>query len=255
VSQPSESTASPLQHKTAVVTGADLALGRGLALALGAAGASIGLLGDARALAGVVADLEALDVRASAVALDASARETVEDAFGVIADELGAIDIVLHAATPPQAFEAIDFVDVDDERWEAVWEGSMRSTLFVLQAGFGQMQGRGGCIIVVIPTIAMSGAERLAPYVTAAEGQRLLVKAAARQWGTERITVNCLAVAPEQLPIDVPTTAVALAAPALGGPGDVEHDLGPIAVFLAGDAGHYLTGATLCADGGIWMAP
>ena len=115
------------------------------------------------------------------------------------------------AAHPPMAAERrIDFVDVDDERWEAVWEGSMRSTLFVLQAGFGQMQGRGGCIIVVIPTIAMSGAERLAPYVTAAEGQRLLVKAAARQWGTERITVNCLAVAPEQLPIDVPTTAVAL---------------------------------------------
>jgi NAD(P)-dependent dehydrogenase (short-subunit alcohol dehydrogenase family) len=244
-----------LENRVAVVTGADLALGRGLAMALGGAGASIGLLGDARALAGVVADLEALEVRATAVALDASARETVEDAFGVIADELGAIDIVVHAATPPQAFEAMDIVDVDDERWEAVWEVSMRTTLFTLQAGFGQMQGRGGRIIVVIPTIAMSGAEQLAPYVTAAEGQRLLVKAAARQWGTDSITVNCLAVAPEQLPIEVATTAVALAAPALGGPGDVESDLGPIAVFLAGDAGHYLTGATLCADGGIWMAP
>lgn len=244
-----------LVGKVAAVTGADLAIGRGLALALGTAGASIGLLGDARALAGVVADLEALDVRATAVALDASTRETVEDAVGVVADELGAVDIVVHAATPPESFEAIDFVDVDDARWEAVWEVTMRTTLFVLQAGFGQMRGRGGRIIVVIPTIAMSGAERLAPYASAAEGQRLLVKAAARQWGTEGITVNCLAVAPEQLPIDVATTAVALAAPALGGPGDVEHDLGPIAVFLAGDAGHHLTGATLCADGGIWMAP
>jgi len=190
-----------LQNRVAVVTGADLQVGRGLAVALGNAGASIGLLGDARALAGVVADLEAVDARATAVALDASTRETV------------------------------------------------------LQASFGQMQGRGGRIIVVIPTIAMSGAERLAPYVTAAEGQRLLVKAAARQWGADAIGVNCLAVAPEQLPIDVATTAAALAAPAFGGPGNVEHDLGPIAVFLAGDAGHYLTGATLCADGGTWMAP
>jgi NAD(P)-dependent dehydrogenase (short-subunit alcohol dehydrogenase family) len=53
----------------------------------------------------------------------------------------------------------------------------------------------------------------------------------------------------------VSSTTVSLAPPALGGPGDAEHDLGPIAVFLASEAAHFVTGATISADGGIWMAP
>ena len=93
------------------------------------------------------------------------------------------------------------------------------------------------------------------PYTAAVEGQRLLAKSAARQWGTHDIRVNCLAPAPEHVPIGVDSMTLSLAPPALGGPGDPERDLGPVAVFLAGDDGHFLTGATVCADGGVWMAP
>ena len=48
---------------------------------------------------------------------------------------------------------------------------------------------------------------------------------------------------------------MSIAAPALGGPGDVERDVGPVAVLLAGDECHFVTGATVCADGGVAMAP
>ena len=101
----------------------------------------------------------------------------------------------------------------------------------------------------------MSGAEQLVPYTAAVEGRRLLAKSAARQWGPDGITVNCLAVAPELVPIGVDSMAVSLAVPALGGPGDPESDLGPVAIHLLSDAGHFVTGVTLCADGGVWMAP
>ena len=37
--------------------------------------------------------------------------------------------------------------------------------------------------------------------------------------------------------------------------GIAEADLGPVVVFLASDAGHFVTGATICVDGGVWMAP
>lgn len=245
-----------LDGRVAVCTGAELPLGRGLAFALAGAGAAIALLGDASGLAAAVADLEASDAHVVAVATDLASREAADLAFGTASDQLGGpIDIVLHASVPAIAYESIAFEDVDDARWDAVWEQTMRTMLFVFQAGYAQMQGRGGRFVIVTPTLSMVGAARFVPYTTAVEGQRLLAKSAARQWGAEGITVNCLAPAPQQLPVEFDAGSTSIAAPALGGPGDVERDIGPVAVLLAGDDGHFVTGATVCADGGVAMAP
>ena len=223
-----------LDGKNIVVTGAERPLAAGLALALSSAGAAV----------------------AEVASGEVHARTSADAAFAAAAAALGGpIDIVVHAAIPEIAFAAIDFYQVDDARWEAVWEVTMSAAIHVLQLGFDQMRGRGGRFVFVTPTVSMSGAARLVPYTTAIEGIRLLAKSAARQWGPDGITVNCLAPAPEHFPIGVASIDVSLAPPALGGPGDAALDLGPVAVFLASDASHALTGATLCADGGVWMAP
>ena len=245
-----------LAGRVAVVTGADQPLGRGLALAVGAAGASVGLVGATRALAGVTAELDARGGRASAVGADLTDTAEVAAAFATVADELGEpVRVVVHAAIDPVAFEPAPFEAVDDARFDAVWEGTMRAALAVLQASYAQMRGVGGHVLVVTPTVAFSGAPGLAAYAAALEGQRLLAKSAARQWGPEGVRVNCLAPAPEQVPIGVRGVDVSLAPAALGGPGDPERDLGPVAVFLAGDDAHFVTGATIGVDGGVWMAP
>jgi len=245
-----------LAGRVAVVTGADQPLGRGLALAVGAAGASVGLVGATRALAGVTAELDARGGRATAVGADLTDTAEVAAAFATVADELGEpVRVVVHAAIDPVAFEPAPFEAVDDARFDAVWEGTMRAALAVLQASYAQMRGVGGHVLVVTPTVAFSGAPGLAAYAAALEGQRLLAKSAARQWGPEGVRVNCLAPAPEQVPIGVRGVDVSLAPAALGGPGDPERDLGPVAVFLAGDDAHFVTGATIGVDGGVWMAP
>jgi NAD(P)-dependent dehydrogenase (short-subunit alcohol dehydrogenase family) len=248
--------AGPLDDSVIVVTGADSELGRGLALAIADAGARLALLGDTGALLPVVTELEARDARAVTVATAFESRDDVERAFATAADELGgAVDGVVHAAMPTPAFETIPFEEVDDARWDAVWEATLQAALFVLQAGYAQMRGRGGRFLFVTPTVSMSGAVGLVPYTAAVEGQRLLAKSAARQWGADGITVNCLAPAPELVPIGIDSMAVSLAPPAMGRPGDPETDLGPIAVHLLSDDGGFVTGVTLCADGGVWMAP
>lgn len=247
-----------LDDKVAVVTGADAEppLVRDLALVLAQAGAAVALLGDTAVLAPLIVEFGADGRRATAVACDFTTRENVDGAFMAASDALGApVDIVLHGAMDPIAYEACAFEDVDDERWDRVWEHTMRGLIYVFQAGHAQMRGRGGRFLLITPTISMSGAERLVPYTCAVEGQRLIAKSAARQWGADGITVNCLAPAPEHVVPEVASSAVSLAPPALGGPGNVVDDLGPVAVFLAGDAGHFVTGVTLCADGGVWMAP
>lgn len=223
-----------LAGKRAVVTGTGTTLGSGLEEALRLAGADV---------VGLVDTVY-------------TSRDAAVAAFASAASDLGGpLHALVHAAMPEPAFERIAFSDVDDERWHAVWEGAMRTTLFVLQAAFAQMKDHGGRIVLVTPTVSMSGAEQLVPYTVAVEGQRLMAKSAARQWGAQGITVNCLAPAPEHVPIGVTSMSVSLAPPALGGPGDIVKDLGPLAAWLASDAAHFLTGATLSADGGVWMAP
>lgn len=223
----------PLDGRHVVVTGSTTSVGGGLMAPLRRAGAAVSEIDD-----------ENLTTRAGA-----------EAAFGEGAAARGRVHAVLHAAMPSIAYERIALVECDDARWEAVWEATMRATLFTLQAAHAQMAGRGGRILLITPTVSMSGAAHLVPYTAAVEGQRLLAKSAARQWGPDGITVNCLAPAPEHVPIGVASTAVSLAPAALGGPGDVATDLAPVAIWLLSDGAHFVTGATVCADGGVWMAP
>jgi NAD(P)-dependent dehydrogenase (short-subunit alcohol dehydrogenase family) len=245
-----------LDGRIAAVTGAELPLVRGLALALGRAGAAIALLGDdPHALAPIVVDLEAGDARAAAIAGDWSSRDEADATLADVADALGPPDVLLHASIPAIGFERCDLTDVDDDRFAAVWEGSLLGTLFLLQAAFPHLRGRNGRVLLVTPTVSMSGAAGLVPYTAAVEAQRVLAKAAARQWGADGITLNSLAPAPEHVPIGVESATVSLAPPALDGPGDPELDLGPIAVFLASESAHFLTGATVSADGGVWLSP
>ncbi len=227
------SPADSLAGRVVVVTGADQPLGQGLAAGIGAAGATV-----------VTVPTDALGSRADA-----------EAAFAVVAAEHGVIAEVVHAAIDPVAFERVPMRDVDDARWDAVWEQTLRRTLFVLQAGHTQMQAAGGAFVVVTSVVGMAGAAELAPFAAAMEGVRVLAKAAARQWGPAGIRVNCLAAAPEQVPIGVGSSDLALSPPALGGPGDPEADLAPVAVWLLGDQAHFCTGSTLSIDGGVWMAP
>lgn len=170
-------------------------------------------------------------------------------------DDGRTVDGVVHVAMPSIAYERLPFHEVDDARWDAVWEQTLRGALRVLQTGFRAMQPGGGAFVVITPVVGMAGAAQLAPYAAAVEGVRVLAKAAARQWGPNGIRVNCLAPAPEHAPIGLASSALALSPPALGGPGDAETDLGPIAAWLLSDDAHFLTGVTLCADGGVWMAP
>jgi len=222
-----------LTGRVIAVTGADLPLVAGLAAGLSAAGA-------------VVVEVAAVVLRT---------RADAEPALAGVVAEHGGLHGIVHAAMDPIAYERVPMRDVDDARWDAVWEQTLRRTLFVLQAGHTQMHGAGGAFVVVTPVVGMAGAAELAPYAAAVEGVRILAKAAARQWGAVGIRVNCLAPAPEHVPIGVGSGELALSPPALGGPGDPEADLAPIAAWLLGDDAHFCTGSTLSVDGGVWMAP
>src|ERR1700737_1014251 len=76
-------------------------------------------------------------------------------------------------------------------RW---WGAEMRGLLQGLQQVHAPVRDRAGTVVLVAPTVSQEGAAGLVPYATAVEGQRLMAKAAARQWASDGISV--LIVAP-----------------------------------------------------------
>jgi 3-oxoacyl-[acyl-carrier protein] reductase len=202
-----------LEGQVVYLTGGDGPLGAGLAAALAGAGATV---------------------------------VDVEPAFSADPSGRPRPDAVVHALLDPVGLAPTELADVDDARFEAVWERGMRAAISCCQSAFRAFMGAGGRIVFVLPTVAMSGASGLAALCALAEGERLLAKSAARQWGAAGITVNCLAVGGAGFEGD----AISLAPAALA-----SVDVGAALVGLLAAEFGSVTGATICADGGIWMSP
>lgn len=176
---------------------------------------------------------------------------------GDLADALRAADMHSDCATtvvvPTIASAAKAFIDLTDADFDAAWEQPMRETILAFQQAHREGHTR---LLAVVPTIGMSGAPQLAHVAATAEAIRVMVKSAARQWGADGVTVNCIAIAPELFGIDDAVVgAVSIAPPALATRGSVNDDLVPLIRLVCSADAHHLTGATLSADGGIWMAP
>jgi 3-oxoacyl-[acyl-carrier protein] reductase len=143
-------------------------------------------------------------------------------------------------------------LELDEEEWDARGEALLREALWDCRRAHAGMRARGGRIVLITPTVALVGAEGLAPFAMAVEGMRTLAKAAARQWGAAGITANC--VAPSLDVFGIRHDADGSVAPALGRVPTLD-DLVAVLVALLGEAGAHLTGTTITVDGGVVMAP
>jgi 3-oxoacyl-[acyl-carrier protein] reductase len=181
--------------------------------------------------------------------------EIIIDGSGALADSLRAAEIVVDRPTTVVVTRigsvAKPFDELTDADFDDAWEQPMREALAAFQNAH---QARHERLIALVPTIGMSGAAGLAHIAATAEAVRVMVKSAARQWGADGMTVNCIALAPELFEIDADAVgAVSLAPLALAAKGSVVDDIVPLIRMVAGADAHHMTGATLNADGGLWM--
>jgi NAD(P)-dependent dehydrogenase (short-subunit alcohol dehydrogenase family) len=244
-----------LTGRVAIVTGGGSGLGRDLALGLADAGAAIAVIGPSGAEDAVAAAIESDGGRAVGIETDLAEPGTARAAFVQAAAALGPIDVVVHALVDPAALVPAPLADTGGALWDLRCEAVLRAALACLPATFECLAGRDGRVVVVTPTVALTGAAGLVPFATAAEGLRALAKSAARQWGEQGIAVNCVAppvglLAPSAGPSDP-----AIEAPALGRAPDGRADVAPVVAMLASAPARFVTGATLVVDGGVVMAP
>jgi NAD(P)-dependent dehydrogenase (short-subunit alcohol dehydrogenase family) len=189
---------------------------------------------------------------------------TQADAEAAMADaarEFDGADLVVHAAALPAALEcrSLDALTVDD--WRSAVHRSMLATLFCLQGAHRVLHERGGSVVLVGPSTALVGAAGLVPLMTLAEGQRSLIKSAARQWGRHGMRLNWVGVAPRHYAprlADAPVPAVPELGPpppALGRVPEPPADVADVIAWLGSEGARAITGASFNLDGGDWMVP
>ncbi len=241
-----------LEGKVALVTGAGRGVGRGIALALAKAGAAIVVLErDADTGARTAQEIEELGADAIAIAGDVRTRADCEAAVTAAVERFGGVDVLVNNAqqVPTGPLDAC----TDDDMY-AAWESGALAAFRLMQLCHPHMTARGGGAIVNLASGAgTEGLPGLGAYAVAKEGIRALTKVAMLEWGADNIRVNtiCPWVRTDYWDgLDDQQRAARLRRNPLRRIGEPEADVGGVVVFLASDAGAYVTGQTIHVDGG-----
>lgn len=244
-----------LSGRVALVTGASRGLGWAIARALARAGASVVLNGRDRALLDErAAAIESEGGRASVAAFDVTQETAGREAVEAIVGEQGRLDIlVANAGIQHRA----PLEDHGTEDFARVIETNLTACYALARAVARPMrQQKSGRIIMTASIMSTVARPTIPGYIAAKGGLAALARALAVELGPEGITCN--AIAPGF--IETEMTEALMAKPEffrwvtertpLGRWGRAEEIAGP-AVFLASDAGSYVSGHLLTVDGGM----
>jgi 3-oxoacyl-[acyl-carrier protein] reductase len=241
-----------LDGQIALVTGASRGIGAAIAATLAAAGASV--IGTATSENGAKAISQALGGKGRGLVLDVSSDESVQAALKDIQDNEGAPTIVVNNAGITRDNL---LMRMKPEEWDTVISTNLSGVFRVSKAVLrGMMKAKRGRIINIASVIGIMGNAGQANYGAAKAGIIGFSKSLAREVGSRSITVNV--VAPGFIDTDMTRVLpeaqreAMLAQVPLGRLGDVQ-DIADAVLYLASDAGAYVTGETLHVNGGMLM--
>ena len=166
-------------------------------------------------------------------------------------------DAIISPLVPlPESDDSAPQEPLTDEEWRRILDINLTSIMVGCRA-IGRYfldQGHGRVINVGSFAGQRNGAN-LSAYTAGKAGVEGLTRAVALEWAPYGVTVNCIApgffpdqeqLTPEQLLEWQPLVDKV----PIGRLGDV-RDVGFIALYLASDASAYMTGQTICLDGGM----
>jgi 2-deoxy-D-gluconate 3-dehydrogenase len=243
-----------LNGRVALVTGGNGGIGRGIALGLAQAGASIVIAArnDAKNAA-AVEELHALGRRAIAVACDVQDRAQIAAAIEATEAEFGRLDILVNNAGIGGGGRP---EEIPMETWERVLGTNLTAMFEASQLAFPLLKASGhGKIINIASEYSLFGSARAIPYSASKGGVVQLTKSLAAAWAPDQIQVN--AIVPGWITTDLTQGVksnqafyeqIITRTPArrFGEP----EDLAGAGVFLASAASDFVTGVVLPVDGG-----
>jgi len=246
-----------MKDKVVLVTGAAAGVGRGLAIAFGTEGATVGIgVRRPEAAVDVAAEVEAAGGKAVILRCDVTDAEQSAASIKQLVDDFGRLDAVVHNAVSNLSSEPTDFETTDLDEWEAHASVTVRATWRLAVQSYEHLKVTQGAYLLMSSPAGIEGSERAPFYSAVKAAQRGFVRALAREWGPDHIRVNSvapLAISPalENLKAADPERVKRIESLVpLGRLGDPTTDIGPPLVFLCSDGARYVTGQTLVVSGG-----
>jgi glucose 1-dehydrogenase len=257
-----------LAGQKALVTGANSGIGKGVAIALGQAGADVvvNYVADADAAGAVVDEIKSFGVKAYAHKADVASEEEVAAMFARMMQEFGTIDILVSNAglQRDSAFHEMTLA-----QWNTVLSVNLTGQFLCAREAVREFLRRG-----VVPSVSsaagkiicMSSVHQEIPwaghanYASSKGGIKLLMESLAQEVAPKKIRVNAIAPGAIRTPINTAAWQTREAYDALmtlvpyGRIGEPE-DIARAAVWLASDHSDYVVGTTLYVDGGMTLYP
>lgn len=243
--------AGRLQGKRAFVTGAGRGIGRAVALAFAAEGATVTA---ASRSADKMRDLPGLQAAITPIGLDVTDGPAVARAI----EAAGPLDVLANCAG---WVHDGTLLDCDEDDWARSLDQNVTSIYRTLRAALPQMLARGSGSIINVASVASSitGVPRRAAYGASKAAVIGLTKAVARDCIKAGVRCNALCPGTTQSPsLEARMQATAdpeatrrefVARQPMGRLGTVE-EMASAAVFLASDESAFMTGNLLVIDGG-----
>jgi 3-oxoacyl-[acyl-carrier protein] reductase len=246
---------TPLAGRTALVTGADRGIGKGIAIELARAGANIAVnyFDDPQLAKSTVSELEALGVSAFAVQGDVRSATQVSDMIARVVDRTGRLDIHVNNAGV-QTWKKL--LDVEEAEWDLVVDTNLKGCFLCTQAAARHMKDHGGGAIVNIGSGCNKVAfPELVAYTASKGGIEMFTKVAAVELGPHGIRVNCVApgaVEVERTRLEDPDYAGTWGRITPLGRVGLPVDIGRVVTYLCGPDASFVTGQTIWVDGGMY---
>ena len=246
-----------LDNQVALVTGASMGIGWGVAKALANAGAKVAVAArSVDELEQLAAEIRAEGGQAQAFALDVRDVAQTGTVLEQVRHQFGRLDILVNNAGLGANHPAVDVTEAD---WDDMMAVNLKGLFFCCQAAGRIMLEQGyGRIINMSSQASVVGIRDHAVYCATKGGVNQLTRVLALEWSAQGVTVN--AVAPTF--IHTPGTAERLDNPdylegvlarlPIGKVGTIT-DVAAAVIYLASPAGGMVSGTVLLVDG-AWTA-
>jgi NAD(P)-dependent dehydrogenase (short-subunit alcohol dehydrogenase family) len=244
---------SALEGKAALVTGAGIGIGQGIAIELARQGAAVGVhyAGSADGAKETVAEIEKAGGKAVLLQGDlaqvSECRRIVDEAT----DGLGGLDIMVNNSGVTRTF---DFLETTEETYNEVFDINMRGMFFCSQQAVPYMLKRGGGSILNLSSVhGFGGIPRHTAYASTKAAIIGFTRQLAIELAPQHIRVNAIGPGLIEVPryFDNPDyTSEQGATRVPWGRVGKPHDIATVAAFLVSEGADFVTGQILYVDGG-----
>lgn len=245
---------SRLQGKIAIITGGASGIGKGMAMAYVKEGATVVIV-DLNEKFGMqsIKELQAYAPESIFIQANLAEREKLAGIIDQVISKFGKLDILVNNA---HASRIKTIEEATQEDFDLSFNTGFYPTFYLMQAALPHLKETQGKIINFASSAGINGDATQVTYAAAKEAIRAITRVAANEFGPFGINVNLIAPIANSPGMQAWAEEnpeyyqAVLSKIPLRRLGELESDIGRVAVFLASSDSDYISGQTIMVDGG-----